>query len=144
MPVEEDRTPATAATGGTRRILLVDDEAAVVQVGQEMLQALGYAVTACTNPLEALEVFRAAPRRFDLVITDQTMPVMTGDKLVPELRRIRPDIPLILCTGYSHTLSEEQARATGVDAYLLKPLLAVDYDRAIRQVLKPSRRKRDP
>jgi len=141
MPVQEQHTPAPAATGGTRRILLVDDEAAVVEVGQEMLQTLGYTVMGCTNPLEALEVFRAAPRSFDLVITDQTMPVMTGDKLVPELRRVRPDIPLILCTGYGHTLSEEQARAIGVDAYLLKPLFAVDYDRAIRQVLEASRCK---
>jgi len=143
MPGREDAgPPALAATGGTRRILFVDDEVALVEVGQEMLRGLGYTVMACTNPLEALEVFRAAPERFDLVITDQTMPVMTGDKLVAELRRIRPDIPLILCTGYSHTLSEEQARAIGVDAYLQKPLLAVDYDRAIRQVLVASRGNR--
>jgi PAS domain S-box-containing protein len=144
MPVEEPSTPATAATGGARRILLVDDEVAVAQVGQEILRALGYAVRACTNPVEALEIFRAAPQHFDLVITDQTMPAMTGDKLVPELRRVRPDIPLILCTGYSHTLSEEQARAIGVDAYLLKPLLAADYDRAIRQALEASRCERSP
>ena len=141
MPVEEDSTPPTAATGGTRRILFVDDELAVAQVGQEMLQALGYVVMASTNPLEALEVFRAAPQRFDVVITDQTMPAMTGDKLVFELRRIRPDIAIILCTGYSHILAEEQARAIGVDAYLLKPLLAADYDRVIHQVLDASRRE---
>ncbi len=144
VPVEEDPLPAIAATGATRRILLVDDEVEVAQVGQDMLQALGYTVKTCTDPVEALDAFRAAPERFDLVITDQTMPVMTGDKLVPELRRIRPDIPLIVCTGYSHTLSEEQARAIGVDAYLLKPLLGADYDRAIRQVLEASHGKPSP
>jgi CheY-like chemotaxis protein len=100
-----------------------------------MLQRLGYQVVVCTSSSEALETFRTAPHAFDLVITDRTMPRLTGEVLVHELRQIRPDIPIILCTGFSHPVTSEQLRALAVDAFLLKPVMAHEWARVIRQVL---------
>jgi len=114
--------PAEGLHQGKGRLLLVDDEAMLAQMGQQLLTALGYDAVACTSSLDALETFRAAPQGFDLVITDQTMPAMTGATLVAELRRIRPDIPIILCTGFSHLMTADQARALGVDAFIMKPV----------------------
>lgn len=134
--------PATDATAGDdpvprghERILFVDDEAVLVALGQEMLTRLGYAVAAYTSSTEALAAFCAAPHRFDLVITDQTMPKMTGEALTRALREIRPDLPIILCTGFSHTMTEDQAVALGIDAFLMKPLVARELGRVIRRIL---------
>ena len=126
---------AAAAPHGHERILLVDDEVHLVQLGQAMLSRLGYDVTSYTSSLEALGAFRAAPQQFDLVITDQTIPDLTGDALVQELRRLRPDIPIILCTGFSHTMDEEKARRLGLDALCLKPFRLHDLGVQIRRVL---------
>jgi CheY-like chemotaxis protein len=135
-------SPAPAAlptkepvVGGNERILFVDDEAALVHVGRATLQRLGYQVVVCTSSSEALETFRAAPHAVDLVITDRTMPMLPGEALVRELRQIRPDIPIILCTGFSHPVTSEQLRALRVDAFLLKPIMAHEWARVIRQVL---------
>ena len=106
---------------GDRRILFVDDEEVLGRVGQEMLQLLGYNVVARRSPLEALDAFQAQPERFDLVITDQTMPHMTGAELAQELMRIRPDIPVILCTGYSESITPEKAEAMGIRKFVMKP-----------------------
>ena len=106
---------------GQERILLVDDEASVAAIGQRLLTRLGYAVVAYTSSQEALEAFRAAPERFDLLITDYTMPQMTGEALARAVRQIRPDLPIILCTGFSETMTAEHARVLGIDAYLMKP-----------------------
>lgn len=125
---------------GHGRILLVDDEAPLVELGREMLEVLGYEVVPRTSSLEALALFRAKPEAFDLVITDQTMPNMTGEALTHELRRIRPDIPIILCTGFSYTMTAEKARALGIGAYLLKPLTVRDLALAVRRVLSQARR----
>jgi PAS domain S-box-containing protein len=125
-----------SAVQGARRILFVEDEDALARLGQAMLARLGYDVEVYTSSREALEAFRAAPQRFDLVITDQTMPSMTGEVLARELRRIRPDIPVILCTGFSHVMDAEKARAMGIDAFLMKPLVARDLSLAIRRVLR--------
>jgi PAS domain S-box-containing protein len=122
--------------GGNERILFVDDEAAIVHVGRATLQRLGYEAVVCTSSAEALATFRAAPHSFDLVITDRTMPKLTGEALVRELHQIRPDIPIILCTGFSHPMTPEQLRTLGVDALLLKPVMAHDWARVIRQVLE--------
>jgi CheY-like chemotaxis protein len=124
-------------SGHYERILFVDDEKALAHLGQAMLERLGYCAVVHTSALEALDIFRAAPQQFDLVITDQTMPHMTGDTFVRELRRIRPDIPVILCTGFSHTMSAEKARALGIDALLMKPLVSSDLGLAIQRVLMP-------
>jgi CheY-like chemotaxis protein len=98
---------------GNERILLVDDEEFIVKAVQNMLQHLGYKVTTLMDNREALKLFSADPSQFDLVITDQTMPFMTGEDLGKELMRIRPDIPIILCTGYSDLISSEKAMAMG-------------------------------
>src|SRR5262249_1196075 len=116
------RAPAEDLPQGKGRLLLVDDEALVTCVGQQLCTHLGYDTVACTSSLEALDIFRAAPQDFDLVITDHTMPAMTGATLVAELRRIRPDIPIILCTGFSPLMNADKAQALGVDAFLMKPV----------------------
>jgi nitrogen-specific signal transduction histidine kinase/ActR/RegA family two-component response regulator len=117
-------------------ILFIDDEEALVRVGQRMLEKLGYQAVARTSSRAALETFRQTPHRFDLVITDQTMPHMTGEGLARALRGLRPDIPIILCTGFSHTIDAEKAQAQGIDAFLMKPLVAHDLGLAIQQVLE--------
>jgi PAS domain S-box-containing protein len=137
----ESNEPALIA-GGRESIIFVDDEPQIVKLGRYVLEQLGYQVLSSTNPIEALEAFRAQPDRFDLVISDVTMPKMTGDKLAMEIRRIRPDIPIILCTGFSAHISEETVEAIGVQALLMKPLLKREMAEAVRRVLDP-RKKRD-
>ena len=121
---------------GNGRILFVDDEPTLAHMTAEMLSRLGYDATVHISSVEALKTFQAASWQFDVVITDQTMPVMTGERLARELRRIRPDIPIILCTGFSHTMTESKAQALGVDAFLLKPLRFRELGLAIQQVLE--------
>jgi PAS domain S-box-containing protein len=124
-----------ALPNGKGSILFVDDEDALAVWAQEMLEHLGYDVVVRTDGTQALKAFRMTPHRFDLVITDQTMPYMTGDVLARELRHIRPDIPIILCTGFSHTINAEQAKAQEIDAFLMKPLTTRDLGLAIQRVL---------
>ena len=107
----------------------------LVNLGQELLTRLGYTVTGHTSSMEALAAFRAAPHQFDLVITDQTMPAMTGEALVRALRDICPDLPVVLCTGFSYAMTRDKVAALGIDAFLLKPLVAHDLGCTIRQVL---------
>ena len=111
----------------------------LARVGQAHLERLNYEVVTCLSSVEALEAFRAAPQRFDLVITDQTMPQMTGDALAQALRRIRPDIPIILCTGFSHTMDPGRARTLGIDAWLAKPWQAHELATTIQRVLDERR-----
>jgi two-component system cell cycle sensor histidine kinase/response regulator CckA len=120
---------------GTERILFVDDERGLADIGGQILADLGYDVVARTSSVEALEAFRAQPDRFDLVITDQTMPNMTGADLAQELMQIRPDIPVILCTGYSYMISKEEAKAIGIREYVMKPIVSRDMAEVIRKVL---------
>ena len=122
--------------GGTERILLVDDEVLIISTVKQQLDRMGYRVTVRTSSIEALEVFRKQPADFDLVITDLTMPNMTGDRLTWEIKRIRPDIPVILCTGFSDKINPEKALAMGIDEYILKPVIRKDIDAVIRKVLK--------
>jgi CheY-like chemotaxis protein len=114
---------------------LVDDEEVLVELWQAALEHLGYRVVICTSSAAALDVFRAAPQSFDVVVTDYTMPTMTGEVLAHALRRIRPDIPIILCSGFSDTMTAERARALGIDAFVLKPLGVHDLNLTIRRVL---------
>ncbi|MBI5558758.1 MAG: DUF3365 domain-containing protein [Deltaproteobacteria bacterium] len=120
---------------GTERILFVDDEETIISVAEAMLSGLGYQVTALPSALEALKTFQHKAGDFDLVITDMTMPHMTGVALTRRLRTIRPDIPVILCTGFSELVNEEKSRSFGIDEYLSKPLLKKDLSAAIRRVL---------
>ncbi|MEI7638607.1 MAG: PAS domain S-box protein, partial [Syntrophus sp. (in: bacteria)] len=121
--------------GGTERILFVDDEHALVNMGRQMLSSLGYDVTGVTSSTEALVLLRSEPARFDLVITDMTMPKMTGIDLSREIMKIRPDIPIILCSGLSEPDTEDQAKLLGIRAYCLKPLTKRHLSRAIRESL---------
>jgi len=120
---------------GSERILIVDDEQALVEIGRQMLERLGYEVVTQKSSIEALELFRAEPDRFDLVITDMTMPHMTGDKLAQKLMKIRPDIPIILCTGHSRLVSKEKAKDMGIKAFIMKPLSTRVMAETVREVL---------
>ncbi|MCP4338000.1 MAG: PAS domain S-box protein [Desulfobulbaceae bacterium] len=121
---------------GNERILFVDDEKMLAEIGGRMLSRLGYDVTVKVSSNEALEIFTSAPEAFDLVITDQTMPNMSGGELAIELLKSRPDIPIILCTGYSKKISKEEAKKFGVREYLLKPLERKQLAKVIREVLE--------
>lgn len=121
--------------GGSERILFVDDEKSLAEMGKRMLEHLGYRVNCMTSSLEALELFRSDPDRFDLVITDQTMPHMTGIQLAEEVLSIRPDMPIILCTGYSEVATFERVKAAGIRRLLMKPLGARNFGETIRYVL---------
>ena len=126
---------AAAPLLGHEHILLVDDEVTVVEPTRRILEQHGYRVTSTTSSVEALELFRAKPADFDLVITDQTMPYMTGDHLALEVKRLRADIPIILCTGFSSIINETKAEALGIKAFLMKPVLRAELTETIRRVL---------
>ena len=131
---ERESLPEAPIPRGTERILYVDDEEDLVDVVREILAGLGYDVVGTANTTEALEMFRAKPDRFDLIITDQTMPDITGEALTKEFRRIRPDIPVILCTGFSHVVDGDAAKAMGIDAFCLKPMGARELGLTVRRV----------
>lgn len=119
---------------GNERILFVDDENSLVDIGKRILTRLGYSVEVFTSPVEALDRFRKDPCSFDLMMTDMTMPEMTGDKLIKEVLAIRPDMPVILCTGYSETVNEQNAIALGAKKYIEKPLNIQEISIAIREI----------
>jgi PAS domain S-box-containing protein len=141
LPVREAATVLVSpqnvsSVSGQERILFIDDEPALVSMGKECLESLGYEVVTETSSRAALALFVRQPNRFDLVITDMTMPGMTGKELANELRRIRPDIPIILCTGFSHHLNEKQTQALGICALLRKPFVLDELAETIRAVLQ--------
>jgi CheY-like chemotaxis protein len=127
---------------GSERILLVDDEVPIARMEKQMLERLGYRVTSHTRSLDALETFKSDPSAYDLVITDVTMPHMTGDQLALRLTAIRPDLPVIIVTGFSERLDERRANLGGaIKGVLLKPVVAADLARLVRQVLDDSRNR---
>ncbi len=130
--------PQTPVPTGNEHILFVDDEKALVDLGKMILERLGYTVSIRTSSLEALELFMEQPQKFDLVITDMTMPNMTGDDLARKLMEIRPDIPVILCTGYSERISGEKARQIGIREFILKPIVMRKLAASVRSVLDAS------
>ncbi len=134
-PVEEEENPGQIPTG-QERVLFVDDEAILVEVGQAILTRLGYQVTTATSAEKALALFTADPQSWDVVVTDQTMPEMTGLVMARRMLDIRPDLPVILCTGYSTQVSEEQALAEGIKEFAMKPLGLQDLATIIRRALK--------
>jgi signal transduction histidine kinase/ligand-binding sensor domain-containing protein/CheY-like chemotaxis protein len=121
--------------GGSEGILLVDDEKALTEMGAQMLERLGYEVEGISNALSALETFRREPDRFQLVISDLTMPHMTGIQLAEEIKKIKPDIPIIICSGYSASLSEEQINALGISDFIMKPIVKSELAQVVRRVL---------
>lgn len=138
VDVEAEPAQTTTATHGNERILLIDDEKQIIDIEQQILERLGYTVTPKTDSQEALEEFAALPEKFDLVITDMTMPKMTGDQLARKIMDIKPDIPVILCTGFNETINEEKALAMGIDKFIMKPIVKDELARAIRTVLDPT------
>jgi CheY-like chemotaxis protein len=131
----EDNSPLPI---GIEKILMVDDEESIVDLTQKHAERLGYRVTTQTDSKAALELFRAQPDAFDLIITDQTMPGLTGENLANEVMKIRPDIPIIICTGYSSQMDAERASAVGFKAFIMKPVEKRELANTIRQVLDAS------
>jgi len=140
LPIEK-KPPTDAldcpgqAVGGPERILIIDDEKSVIRMQKTLLERLGYHVTARTDSREALILFRKNPFQFNLVISDMTMPDMTGDKLAVKLMKIRKDIPVILCTGHANEFAENIAFETGARALLHKPVQKDDFVKTIRKVI---------
>ena len=138
--LKDDRDSKTAAVTrmyptGCERILLVDDEESIAAVERMMLEKLGYQITVRTNSLDAVSAFKANPGNFDLVISDKGMPLMTGEQLARELISIRPEIPIIICTGFSYEIDEQQGKAMGIKGFLMKPVSLVDMAEMVRKVL---------
>ena len=123
---------------GIERILFVDDEPTITQMAQSMLEPLGYSVVSLTSSLEALELFRAQQDEFDLVISDMTMPQMTGIELAREIRKTGSKVPMVLCTGFSELVPED-TEDLGIEELMVKPILKKDMAKAIRRVLDRSR-----
>ncbi|MBU2547436.1 MAG: response regulator [Proteobacteria bacterium] len=121
--------------GGRERVLVVDDETPLIETMSELLAKLGYRVEGRTSSLDALDLVRAHPHRFDLVITDQTMPGMTGLELAGKIKRLRPDLPVVLCSGFSSAITPEKADSSGVRDIIMKPVLIEELARKIRTVL---------
>ena len=118
---EADATTPKPILRGSERILFIDDEPILVKATKESLRYLGYRVVSRTSSVEALELFQKNPGHFDLVITDIIMPGLTGDRLAIEMMKIRKDIPIILCTGYSEHMTEEKAKELGIRGFIMKP-----------------------
>ena len=120
---------------GNERLLLVDDEKNIVQLEKLALERLGYNVTAKTSSVEALEIFSEHPENFDLIITDMTMPNMTGAELAQKILAARPELPIILCTGFSELINEQKAKAIGIREYIMKPIIIREIAQVVRRVL---------
>jgi PAS domain S-box-containing protein len=134
-PRYQDGTDTRPLPSGTERILFVDDEEALADLGEQILQWLGYRVTTLTSSVEALNLFRRNPDAFDLIITDHSMPRLTGRELAAELFSIRPDIPIIICTGFSTNISEQETAAPNVRHVIMKPLVIKEIAWTVRSVL---------
>ena len=130
------KAPDVIPQGTGESVLFVDDEISIANMTEKMLQRLGYNVETATSPVDALERFRSKPQTFDLVITDMTMPQMSGAKLSEKLKEIRPDIPVIICTGHSALIDEEKAASIGIDGYVMKPIVMREIAKMIRDLLE--------
>jgi len=143
IPIIERRTVERVETtgpviGGTERILLVDDEEAIASMEKQLLERLGYHVTTRTGSIEALEAFKANPDKYDFVITDMTMPNMTGIQLAREIKNIKVNIPIIICTGFSEQLTDEKCQALDIQGYAMKPVIIRELAETIRNALDTS------
>jgi PAS domain S-box-containing protein len=137
----EEKTPTKMEPlprGNGQRILLVDDEPAIAKVQKQSLERLGYVVEISTDSNEALERFMAEPSRFDLLLTDMTMPRMTGDTLAHRVREIVPDLPVILCTGFSEKMDPDRSRELNINCFLMKPIKKAKLADAIKDALTQS------
>ncbi len=121
--------------GGNERILLVDDEKMIIKMEERILTRLGYKITGLTDSVKTLKIFKQNPEKYDLVITDMTMPNMTGTLLANEIKKIRPDIPIIICTGFSDQINKNTSQEFNIDCFIMKPIILNDIALAIRNVL---------
>lgn len=136
LPLDQHLPEAQVpAKTGTEKILLVDDEAPIVKLEKIMLERLGYQVCERTSSLDALEAFKANPDSFDLIISDMAMPNMTGDRLALKIKEIRPEIPIILCTGFSNKLDEMKMEHLGIQGVLMKPVIKSELANMVRNAL---------
>jgi signal transduction histidine kinase/ligand-binding sensor domain-containing protein/CheY-like chemotaxis protein len=140
---EPENKQTEKVPGGKERILLVDDEKALTEMGTQMLERLGYEVEGISNPLNALEFFRLEPDRFQLIISDLTMPHMTGIQLAEEIKKIKPHIPVIICSGYSASLTGEQINALGIGDFIMKPVIKSELAQVVRKVLDRRQKTED-
>jgi len=142
--VDKDEQAKGDLKKGNEIILVVDDEEPIAILEKQMLERLGYKVKKRINSIEALEAFKAKPNDFDLVLTDMTMPNMSGDQLARKLKAIRPDIPIIICTGFSERINKENAEAVGINGFLMKPIIISDLSQMVRKVLDEDKEIFDP
>jgi len=138
---EEEFKQLDEIEGGNEEILFVDDELDLAHLGKLMLQKLGYQVIARTSSIKALEIFKKNPEKFDVIITDMTMPDLTGLQLLWEIRKIKPHQPVIICTGYNEHLAQTDIKSEGINAMVAKPLRIEDIAKVIRKVLKKTKKK---
>jgi PAS domain S-box-containing protein len=144
LPVVESQTEETqddlvsSLPSGNERILVVDDEVNIVELSSKMLEGLGYEVTAFTNSMDALHEFQKEPDNFDLIITDMTMPNLTGAELSKQILTIQPDFPIILSTGFSEVINEEKAKSLGIRDFIMKPVVRSNLAMSVRKVLDSS------
>jgi CheY-like chemotaxis protein len=121
---------------GSERMLLVDDEEEVLNMLKEMSEYLGYRVVAVSDSAEAYALFCSRPEDFDLVVTDQTMPGLTGVDLARKIFTLKPGLPIIICTGFSEALTDGKAREFGLAGYIMKPVVMGDFARVVRRALE--------
>ncbi|MCG8688726.1 MAG: PAS domain S-box protein [Desulfobacterales bacterium] len=133
--IDNNAAKLQAYTRGKENLIIVDDEEAILKMEAIALERAGYNVTALTDPVEALMTFKASPQKFDLVITDMSMPKMQGDSLVKEMRAVRNDIPIILCTGFSEKMTPELAKSIGINSVMMKPLVLKKLSERVRDIL---------
>jgi CheY-like chemotaxis protein len=133
--IRQDLKTGKSIPKGTEHILLVDDEDVVLELTEEILEELGYTVTTRNSVSEALKTFRENPDTFDLLITDLTMPGMTGKELATRVLEIRPGFPVILCTGFNTELTKKEGSSNSIRAYITKPILIREIAETIREVL---------
>jgi len=133
---ESPRAADTDIPRGSERMLLVDDEEDVLNMLKEMSEHLGYQVVAVSDSIEAYALFQSRPEDFDLVVTDQTMPGLTGTILAQKIFELRPEMPVIICTGFSETLTSGKAQELGLAGYIMKPVVMGDFARAVRRALE--------
>ncbi len=151
LPLMEKISPQVSADTipeivprGSERVLLVDDEIPILNLQKQMLERLGYRVTERSSSMEALRVFSTNPDGFDLVITDMTMPNMTGDNLAKELASMRPDIPIIICTGFSERMNKDLAQKMGIKGFLMKPVIKSVMAEEVRRILDQTSSTKSP
>ena len=137
LPCEAEATRHTELEHGLGRILWVDDEPMLCAQATEMLRELGYSSMSCTDPMEAFLVFKRDPKAFDLVVTDMTMPTLTGDRLAERMLALRPDLLIVICTGFSEKLDEARARRIGIAELIHKPFEWSHMSAVLRRHLAP-------